>query len=72
MYLTLDNLAHRYSLLPSEVLERASTLDLYILDLGTRYKNYQHEVAANDGRKPSPKLTTEQMMAMMQRVKEQK
>lgn len=36
----LDSLAERYGMLPSQVLERASTLDLWVFDVAVSYKNY--------------------------------
>ena len=36
----LDSLAERYGMLPSQVLERASTLDLWVFDVEVSYKNY--------------------------------
>lgn len=77
MLLTIDNLADRYKLLPSEIIERASTFDLYVLDISSKWLKYQHEEAERERKgqpktaKP-PKLTQEQMMAMIQAVKERK
>lgn len=69
MFLTLDNLAHRYNLLPSEALARATTLDLYVLDVSARYSKYQQDVA--EGKKTAtPNLSQEQMAEMIKRTKE--
>jgi len=38
MMLSLDNLAHRYGILPSEALERASTLDLRVLEVSSKWE----------------------------------
>jgi hypothetical protein len=70
MILTLDNLAARYHCLPSEALARSSTFDLYVLDVGARWTNYQHE-KANSKSAVKKEPTQEEMMAMIQRVKEQ-
>lgn len=72
MVLTLDNLAHRYNCLPSEALGRATTLDLYVLDISARWSKYQQEKAeqGNDNVKPAPKMSVEQMQAMVNSVKE--
>lgn len=72
MTLTLDNLAHRYNCLPSEALSRATTLDLYVLDVSARWSKYQQQKAeqGNSYVKPAPKLTVEQMQAMVARAKE--
>lgn len=39
--ITLDNLANRYSCLPSEALTRATTLDLLVMHTSARYQEYQ-------------------------------
>ena len=75
MVLTLDNLAERYKLLPSDALGRATTFDLYVLDVSSRWVKYQHELAeskANGTPPPSKKLSEAEMKAMIARVKERK
>jgi len=42
---TLDQLAQRYGLLPSQVLHTATTFDLEILDIAKSYEKYQHNKA---------------------------
>ena len=76
MLLTVDNLAHRYHCLPSEVLERATTLDLHVIDLSSKWQRHQHEELekqqANQYAPKRPNLTKDQMQAMMDRVKREK
>lgn len=43
MMLSLDNLAHRYSILPSEALMRGTTLDLRVLDVSARWQQHQQK-----------------------------
>lgn len=38
----IDGMAHRYGLLPSEVIQRATTQDLYIYDAVSSYQQYIH------------------------------
>ena len=73
MIITLDNLAARYHLLPSEALARASTFDLKVLDVSAKWERHKHRVASGEepAKKP-PKLTQEQMLAMIKRVRERK
>lgn len=69
----MDNLAHRYHLLPSEALERATTFDLYVLDVSARWVKHQQDTAENKAKglpPPSPKLTQKQMMDMIARARE--
>ena len=70
MLLTLDNLAKRYGMLPSEALGRATTFDLRVLEIQSQYERRQRDIA--EGKTPAkatPKLTQEQMLAMLERVR---
>jgi hypothetical protein len=71
MLLSLDNLAHRYGQLPSEVIARATTFDLYVIDLSARYERYRSDLA--EGKvAPAPKLTQDQMLEMMRQARSEK
>lgn len=68
--ISLDNLAHRYNLLPSEALSRATTFDLRVLDISAKWNKRAQDIA--DGKIPekaSPKVSQEQMLAMIERVR---
>lgn len=68
--ISLDNLAHRYNLLPSEALQRANTLDLKVLDVSARWQRYQNDVAEGKvAAKPKAQPTQEEMLAMIKRVR---
>jgi hypothetical protein len=67
MLLSIDALGKRYSLLPSEVMTKASTFDLVVLDAALGYQTYIQDKA--DGKKATPKLSQEEMMAAMERVR---
>jgi hypothetical protein len=45
LIITLNNLAKEYGLLPSEALSRATTFDLYVLDVSTRWVSYRQDIA---------------------------
>jgi hypothetical protein len=75
MLLSLDNLAHRYHLLPSEALGRGTTFDLYVLDISSKWVKYQNdqETAKRTGKAPVRKeLSNEEMMDMIKRTREKK
>jgi hypothetical protein len=74
MLLTIDNLAHRYNCLPSQALEYGTTFDLHVLDLSAKWSKYQHDRAeqGNEHAKPIPKLSQEQLKAMMERARSEK
>jgi hypothetical protein len=66
MILTVNNLAKTYKLLPSEVLERASTFDLFVLDVATRYTRHQQDIA--DGKSVAHKHTKNELLEMFTKV----
>jgi len=73
MVLTVNNLAKTYKLLPSEVMERGNTFDLYVMDIATRYERYQQQKSQEGFGKgaPAPKRmpSTKEMMEMLKRAK---
>jgi hypothetical protein len=52
--LQVDGLGKRYGLLPSEILSRGNTFDLYIMDCALTFENYHNKKAANNGKDPIP------------------
>jgi hypothetical protein len=68
MLLSIDALGKRYSLLPSEVMNKASTFDLVVLDAAIGFEVYLQN--KSEGKKEAPKLSQEEMMKMMERVRE--
>ena len=74
MLLSLDNLAHRYHCLPGEALARATTFDLYVLDLGAKWVKYQQEQAdleARGIRSTNKQPSQDEMLAMIERTRQQ-
>jgi hypothetical protein len=70
MFLTLHTLAETYNVLPSEALGRATTFDLYVLDLHSKYQRHL-EAKANGKATPGSgsALTEQQMLDMIERAK---
>lgn len=68
MILSLDNLAHRYKCLPSEAMSRASTFDLYVLDVSSKWVKYQQDLA--DGKAVKKQPTQQQMLDMVAKLRE--
>jgi hypothetical protein len=48
--LQIDALGKRYGLLPSEVLVRANSFDLYILDCSLTFESFYHRKQLNKGK----------------------
>jgi len=59
----IDTLGKRYGLLPSEVLKKADTFDLYIMDSAMTFEHY-HNKKANTGKAPIPDYTTQELLAI--------
>lgn len=66
----IDGLGKRYGMLPSEVLRRADTFDLYIIDAALTFENYQHKKAMNKGQVPAEMYSTEQLIEMHNKGKQ--
>lgn len=43
MVILLDTMAERYGLLPSEVISRATTFDIFVADTAIGYRNFLHD-----------------------------
>jgi len=74
MIVSLHNLAKNYKFLPSEALEKATTFDLYVLDVYGRYMRYleDKESARQTGKSPSAskKYSQKELQTMIQRAKQ--
>ena len=71
LILTIDGLGKRYGMLPSEVLNRSNTFDLYIMDMAMTFENYHHKKAMNNGMDPTPEYTTDELLTMFNQNKDQ-
>ena len=69
--LMIDSLGKRYGMLPSEVLNRSNTFDLYIMDVALSFENFHHKKAMNNGNDPLPDYTTDELLARVKKNKEQ-
>jgi hypothetical protein len=68
--LWIDTLGKRYGMLPSEVIGRANTFDLYIMDMALTFENYHHKKSMNGGKNPIPDYTTDELLEMVAKGKE--
>ena len=68
--LQIDGLGKRYGLLPSEVLLRGNTFDLYIMDASLTFENYHHKKQMNGGKDPIPDYTENELLTMFNKGKE--
>lgn len=65
MAVTLDTLGKRYGMLPSMVLDNATTFDLECLDIAITYENLK--IAEASGKTAEP--TQEDMLAAIKRTR---
>lgn len=66
--LTIGMMAKQYHMLPSQVAASATTYDLQVFNSLMTWEQEQQDKAA--GKKPAPKLSQDDMQAMLQRVRE--
>lgn len=64
----LDRVAQRYGCLPSEVLLRADTLDIHVLNVSAAWEN--HQQAHSQSGKVPPLVPASRLQKMMQSVKQ--
>lgn len=46
MIILIDTMAERYGILPSEVMSRATTFDMFVADTAIGYRNYLNDKAS--------------------------
>lgn len=70
MIVTIDNLAQRYGILPSRVLNEGTSFDMFVMHMGTMWMKKRYDEQNNiSASKPVPKLSIEEMKAMIQRAR---
>jgi len=67
--LQIDSLGKRYGLLPSEILKKADTFDLYVMDAVMSYELFQHKKQNNKGKLPTDAYTTDQLLTIFNKGK---
>jgi hypothetical protein len=67
----IDSLGKRYGMLPSEVLLRSNTFDLYIMDASMSFENYHHKKSMNNGMEPAVDYSTDELLQMMAKARGQ-
>lgn len=67
----LDSLAERYGMLPSQVLETASTLDLWVFDVAVSYKMHveKRERDKEQGH-TAPNISQEDLLKGLEKFRE--
>lgn len=66
MILTLDRMAERYGMLPSQVMNHGSTFDLYVMDAALSYDNYHQKKSQGD---VAQSYSVDELQEMMKGIK---
>ena len=66
----IDNMAERYGKLPSEIMQSATTFDLFICDTAITYRNMVEAEAR--GEHQTPKIAQDQLEEMIRRTRNDK
>jgi len=69
MIMLIDTLSERYGILPSEVMTRANTFDVFIADTAIGYRNAVQERAMTGDKKPTQEYKQSDLQAMLERVR---
>jgi len=69
--LQIDGLGKRYGMLPSEIIKRGDTFDLYIMDCAMSFERYHQEKQLNKGKPPVPSYNTDQLLEIFNKNKPQ-
>jgi hypothetical protein len=70
MIMLIDTLSERYGMLPSEVISRANTFDVFIADTAIGYRNAVQERSMNGDKKPLPEYKQTDLQKMLDKVRD--
>lgn len=70
--LRIDGIGKRYGILPSDVLEKANTFDLYVMDAVLSWEQYQHKKANSKSGQVVPDLTQSELEEIFYKGKSKK
>jgi len=70
MILTVDLLAEKYKMLPSQVMQQATTFDLYVMDTVNVYKARQESYSQSGAKIATPHLSQEELLAIQERARQ--
>lgn len=66
----IDSLGKRYGLLPSEILQRGNTFDLYIMDCALTFERFHIKKAENNNQIPQEYYSQEQLLKIKNKGKQ--
>jgi hypothetical protein len=63
----IDAMAERYSMLPTDIMDRATTFDLFVYDTVVGYKNAK--IKEEQGVKETPQVSEEKMLQAYEKMR---
>ena len=69
MIVTLDAMAKRYGYLPSDIMNRASTFDMVVMDAAISYENYLEQQHRGGGSVAPPNVPEEELLKILEKAK---
>jgi hypothetical protein len=69
MIMLIDTLSERYGILPSEVMTRATTFDVFVADTAIGYRNIVQERSMNGGKDPVSSYKQEDLQALLEKTR---
>lgn len=69
MIVTIDAMAKRYGYLPSDIMGRASTFDMVVMDAAISYENYLEKQHRGGGSGAPPDVPEEELLKILEKAK---
>jgi len=65
MIMLIDTLGERYGLLPSEVIRKANTFDVFVADTAIGYRNLINDRASGNNNMSPPDVSEEELLRIV-------
>jgi hypothetical protein len=69
MIVTIDAMAKRYGYLPSDIMSRASTFDMVVMDAAISYESYLEKQHRGSSSGAPPDVSEEELLKILERAK---
>jgi hypothetical protein len=69
MIVTIDAMAKRYGYLPSEIMNRASTFDMVVMDAAISYESYLEAQHRQGSSGAPPDVPEEELLKILEKAK---
>jgi hypothetical protein len=69
MIVTIDAMAKRYGYLPSDIMNRASTFDMVVMDAAISYESYLEQQHRQTSSGQAPDVPEEELLKILEKAK---